>query len=79
MAFILLKQLIEAFDVDMDDAKQNESKKREHAVAFTARLMALYRSQENKLLNPLIIDPFADDLVGDIKEYLSENPSQAKS
>lgn len=38
---------------------------------FTARLMAYYRAQENKKERPLIVDPFAEQLAGDLSEYIN--------
>lgn len=46
--------------------KNNDEK---DAVPFTARLMAYYRSQEYKSSFPLIIDPFAERLAGDMTVY----------
>jgi len=43
------------------------------AVPFTARLMAYYRSQEYKSASPLIIDPFAERLAGDMTEYANKH------
>jgi methyltransferase (TIGR00027 family) len=42
-------------------------------VLFTARLMAYYRAQENKKDSPLISDPFAEILAGDLSSYLSRH------
>lgn len=42
-------------------------------VPFTARLMAYYRAQENKKDFPLISDPFAEILAGDLSSYLSRH------
>ncbi len=43
------------------------------AVSFTARLMAYYRSQEYKNSSPLIIDPFAEQLAGDMAAYANKH------
>ncbi len=40
-------------------------------VPFTARLMAHYRAQESKREKPLIIDPYASSLAGDLENYLN--------
>ena len=40
---------------------------------FTARLMAYYRAQENKRDYPLIVDPFAEHLAGDLTSYLNKH------
>ena len=42
-------------------------------VPFTARLMAYYRAQEIKKDSPLISDPFAEILAGDLSVYLSKH------
>ena len=42
-------------------------------IPFTARLMAHYRAQESKRKNPLISDPFAEILAGDLSLYLSRH------
>ncbi|MBD3228315.1 MAG: SAM-dependent methyltransferase [Candidatus Lokiarchaeota archaeon] len=43
------------------------------AMPFTARLMAYYRAQESQRDNPLIIDPHAEKLAGDLKDYLKDH------
>jgi methyltransferase (TIGR00027 family) len=45
----------------------------EDALPFTARLMAYYRFQENKSASPLIIDPFAERLAGDLTAYADKH------
>jgi len=45
----------------------------EHAVPFTARLIAYYRAQESKRENPLIVDPFAKRLAGDLQSYTMDH------
>jgi len=45
----------------------------EHAVPFTARLIAYYRAQESKRENPLIVDPYAERLAGDLQSYTMEH------
>jgi methyltransferase (TIGR00027 family) len=42
-------------------------------VSFTARLMAYYRAQEYKNDSPLIIDPFAEQLAGDMTSYADKH------
>jgi len=42
-------------------------------VPFTARLMAYYRAQECKNDSPLIVDPFAERLAGDITSYTNKH------
>ncbi len=42
-------------------------------IPFTARLMAYYRAQENKRDIPLIIDPLAERLAGDMTSYIKEH------
>ncbi|MFX1506665.1 MAG: class I SAM-dependent methyltransferase [Promethearchaeota archaeon] len=45
----------------------------EDALPFTARLMAYYRFQEYKSTSPLIIDPFAERLAGDMVAYADKH------
>ncbi|MFX1431020.1 MAG: class I SAM-dependent methyltransferase [Promethearchaeota archaeon] len=40
---------------------------------FTARLMAYYRAQESNTSDPLIFDPLAERLAGDLREYLNDH------
>ena len=42
-------------------------------VPFTARLMAYYRAQENLRDSPLIIDPYAERLAGDMTSYAAKH------
>jgi methyltransferase (TIGR00027 family) len=50
-----------------------EIKHDETDIPFTARLMAYYRAQESRKETPLISDPFADILAGDLSDYLSRH------
>ncbi|MFB0561134.1 MAG: class I SAM-dependent methyltransferase [Candidatus Lokiarchaeia archaeon] len=43
------------------------------AVPFTARLMAHYRAIESKSDHPLIVDPFAERLAGDLTSYFDNH------
>ncbi|MFX0086384.1 MAG: class I SAM-dependent methyltransferase [Candidatus Hodarchaeota archaeon] len=43
------------------------------AVPFTARLMAYYRAKEYKNDSPLISDPFAEKLAGDMSSYVKKH------
>jgi methyltransferase (TIGR00027 family) len=43
------------------------------AVPFTARLNAYYRAAESKEANPLLIDPYAEQLAGDMTEYFGKH------
>ena len=43
------------------------------AVPFTARLIAYYRAQECKRDRPLIVDPFAERLAGDLTSYANKH------
>ncbi|MDF1540135.1 MAG: class I SAM-dependent methyltransferase, partial [Candidatus Thorarchaeota archaeon] len=51
----------------------------ENAVPFTARLIAHYRAQESKRENPLIIDPYAERLAGDLQFYAKDHKRTAGS
>ncbi|MFW9981603.1 MAG: class I SAM-dependent methyltransferase, partial [Candidatus Thorarchaeota archaeon] len=46
---------------------------KEDAVSFTARLIAHYRAEETKQDAPLISDPFAERLAGDMSTYFEEH------
>ncbi len=52
---------------------------RKTGVPFTARLIAYYRAQEMNNESPLIIDPFAERLAGDLQSYLQKHRHQSKS
>lgn len=43
------------------------------SIPFTARLMAHYRAEESKKENPLIIDPFAAQLAGNLESYFKKH------
>jgi len=43
------------------------------AVPFTARLIAYYRAMESKREDALIVDPFAEQLAGDMDPYFREH------
>jgi methyltransferase (TIGR00027 family) len=51
---------------------------KEAAVPFTARLIAHYRAQESKRENPLIVDPYAERLVGDLSSYFEKHKRTAR-
>jgi methyltransferase (TIGR00027 family) len=56
------------------DSQQEQGVREEGTVVpFTARLMAYYRAQENTRENPLIVDPFAERLAGDLSAYLADH------
>jgi methyltransferase (TIGR00027 family) len=55
------------------------SNDRKTGVPFTARLIAYYRTQEMDNESPLIIDPFAERLAGDLQSYLQKHRHQSKS
>jgi methyltransferase (TIGR00027 family) len=48
-------------------------KKIYQGVPFTARLMAYYRALETKQSKPLLIDPYAERLAGDVSSFLSHH------
>jgi len=59
------------FEIDtVSSQNQNELKL---DLPFTARLMAYYRALESKRDKPLIIDPFAEHLAGDLSSYLNDH------
>ncbi|MBS3793968.1 MAG: class I SAM-dependent methyltransferase [Candidatus Thorarchaeota archaeon] len=53
--------------------KDNDAFDEAEAVPFTARLIAYQRAQEYKREDPLISDPFAERLAGDLEDYLSKH------
>ncbi|MFX1588828.1 MAG: class I SAM-dependent methyltransferase [Promethearchaeota archaeon] len=59
---------------DMKEPYQGQiSDNIETGLPFTARLMAHYRALEYKSENPLIADPFAERLAGDLTSYLNDH------
>ena len=48
------------------------------AIPFTARLNAYYRAIESKSKDPLILDPLAEQLAGDMTEYFERHPRFAE-
>ncbi|MBN1802000.1 MAG: hypothetical protein JW891_10865 [Candidatus Lokiarchaeota archaeon] len=56
---------------DNSETKKNcKSINLNEGVPLTARLMAYYRSLEEKKENPLILDPLAERLAGDLSAYI---------
>ncbi|MFX1297543.1 MAG: class I SAM-dependent methyltransferase, partial [Promethearchaeota archaeon] len=53
--------------------KEEELDDETTTVPFTARLMAYQRAQESKRDSPLLIDPFAERLAGDLTKYLKKH------
>ncbi|MFX1521104.1 MAG: class I SAM-dependent methyltransferase [Promethearchaeota archaeon] len=49
------------------------------SIAFTARLIAYYRAQEFKSDSPLIVDPFAERLAGNLTSYINEHKHFSKN
>ena len=43
------------------------------AVPFTSRLIAYYRAEETKREMPLVSDPFAERLAGDLSSYFEKH------
>ena len=56
---------------------KNDLDEKEESVPFTARLMAYYRAQEAKKDTPLLLDPFAERLAGDLTSYFKRDESFA--
>ncbi|MFX1464707.1 MAG: class I SAM-dependent methyltransferase [Promethearchaeota archaeon] len=59
--------------VSEEKAQQELKKQPKLDLPFTARLMAYYRAIENKKDHPLIVDPYAEHLAGDLSLYLNEH------
>lgn len=57
----------------MTSQNAEEINDKEATVPFTARLMAYYRAQETTKESPLIEDPFAARLAGDIETYVEKH------
>ena len=55
------------------DLEEDKTNKKETDISFTARLMAYYRAQESERDSPLINDPFAKDLAGDLTSYFKKH------
>ncbi len=53
----------------------NNLEEKDGGIPFTARLMAYYRAQESKKVDPLFIDPFAERLAGDLTSYFKKDES----
>jgi methyltransferase (TIGR00027 family) len=80
---IILKEDIEKIDDSTDTTADIGNEKgipiymtsddEEDAIPFTARLLAYYRSQEHKSAFPLINDPFAELLAGDMTLYADKH------
>jgi methyltransferase (TIGR00027 family) len=54
-------------------SKELELDNEDAAVPFTARLNAYFRAEESRQTTPLLVDPFAETLVGDMSEYFMEH------
>lgn len=52
---------------------KRETEDKESTVPFTAQLMAHYRAQESKKESPLIMDPLAARLAGDLESYFKKH------
>jgi methyltransferase (TIGR00027 family) len=66
----------EMADIDLKQPKTQKKRisvSENAAVPFTARLMAYYRAQERKRDQPLIVDPFAERLAGDMASYIDKH------
>ncbi len=63
----------ELTDVDKTQVQSQKLDDENTAIPFTARLMAYYRAQENKNDHPLIIDPYAERLAGDLTSYVDKH------
>ncbi|MBD3190804.1 MAG: SAM-dependent methyltransferase [Candidatus Heimdallarchaeota archaeon] len=57
----------------MTSPKEQKVNDQETTVPFTARLLAYYRAQETKKETPLITDPFAAQLAGNIEAYIEKH------
>ncbi|MFW9915631.1 MAG: class I SAM-dependent methyltransferase [Candidatus Thorarchaeota archaeon] len=66
----------EVADFDLKQPKTQKKQKiddKKAVLPFTARLMAYYRAQEHKRDCPLIVDPFAERLAGDMTSYVEKH------
>lgn len=50
----------------------------ESAVPFTSRLIAYHRAQETESPDPLILDPFAQRLAGDMSSYFEKHSMRSR-
>lgn len=56
----------------MEPDEEKIAVRSESSLPFTARLMAHYRALENKRDSPLFVDPFAEQLAGDLSSYFGK-------
>lgn len=52
---------------------EHEIDDKKNSVPFTARIIAHYRAMETKCEKPLIVDPYAERLAGDMTAYFKEH------
>ncbi len=67
------KKLIEIDRTQTQSHKGQNLDDKDVAVPFTARLMAHYRATESKSNHPLIVDPLAERLAGDLTSYFDNH------
>ncbi|HUY00443.1 MAG TPA: SAM-dependent methyltransferase [Candidatus Deferrimicrobium sp.] len=67
------QKAIKIKETQLPSKKQQDFNNEKIAVPFTARLMAYYRALEYKRDSPLIVDPYAERLAGDMTSYLKEH------
>ncbi|MFX1253674.1 MAG: class I SAM-dependent methyltransferase [Promethearchaeota archaeon] len=67
------KKLIEIDETPIQSQKEQKPNDEITAIPFTARLMAYYRAVEYENDSPLIVDPFAKHLAGDISSYIDQH------
>ncbi|MHA2246741.1 MAG: class I SAM-dependent methyltransferase [Candidatus Hodarchaeales archaeon] len=73
------KEHIDINKMQTQSPKEQKLDYKSTTVPFTARLMAYYRAQECKKNSPLIVDPFAERLAGDMTSYIDEHKHFSQS
>ena len=68
--YLVKKPRLDEEDIPLESKELSVDKP---SVPFTARLMAYYRFKECNREKPLIIDPFAEKLAGDLNSFLEEH------
>ncbi len=63
----------------MSSKKNKNLNSEDAAVPFTARLIAFYRALEFKENKPLIVDPYAERLAGDMTNYIDKHRHFSKN
>lgn len=58
----------------IEEEEKSSSESEITSVPFTARLTAYHRFLETKTEEPLVVDPYAEELAGDLTSFIEQNP-----